>query len=52
MESIQWHAAQIDSILGQLGTDPQQGLTVEEARRRLEVHGYNELKKEAITVGT
>src|ERR671910_1095718 len=49
MANIQWHSTQADSILGQLGTDPQQGLTVEEARRRLEVHGYNELKKEEKT---
>jgi Ca2+-transporting ATPase len=38
---------QADSILSQLGTNPQQGLTAEEARRRLQEHGYNELKKEA-----
>lgn len=46
MANIQWHSTQVDSILGQLGTDPQHGLTVEEARRRLQVYGYNELKKE------
>ena len=46
MANIQWHATQVDSVLGQLGTDPQQGLTVEEAGRRLQVHGYNELTKE------
>jgi Ca2+-transporting ATPase len=46
MANIQWHSAQVDSILGHLGTDPQHGLTIEEARKRLEVHGYNELKKE------
>ncbi|HEU4768208.1 MAG TPA: cation-transporting P-type ATPase, partial [Pyrinomonadaceae bacterium] len=49
MANIQWHSTQVDSILGELGTDPQQGLTVEEARRRLEAHGYNELKKEEKT---
>jgi Ca2+-transporting ATPase len=49
MENIQWHAAQLDFILGQLGTDPQRGLAVEEARRRLDLYGYNELKKEAKT---
>src|ERR671919_2856674 len=46
MANIPWHSTQVDSILSQLGTDPQQGLTVEEARRRLQEHGYNELKKE------
>jgi Ca2+-transporting ATPase len=47
MANIQWHSAQVDFILGHLGTDPEHGLTIEEARKRLEVHGYNELKKEA-----
>ena len=46
MANMQWHAAAVDTVLGQLGTDPQQGLTVAEAGRRLQTHGYNELKKE------
>ncbi|HEY7716955.1 MAG TPA: cation-translocating P-type ATPase [Candidatus Binatia bacterium] len=46
MANTQWHATQVDSILGQLGTNPQQGLTPDEARRRLQTYGYNELKKE------
>src|SRR5919106_145131 len=46
MANIQWHSTQVDSVLSQLGTDPQQGLTVEEARRRLQEHGFNELRKE------
>src|ERR687895_306710 len=46
MTNMQWHSTQVDSILGQLGTNPQQGLTAEEARRRLQEYGYNELKKE------
>jgi Ca2+-transporting ATPase len=49
MANIQWHATQVDSVFGQLGTDPQQGLTIEEAGRRLQVHGYNELTKETKT---
>jgi Ca2+-transporting ATPase len=49
MANIHWHSAQLDFILGQLGTDPQRGLAVEEARRRLDLYGYNELKKEAKT---
>src|SRR5687767_202380 len=49
MANIQWHSTQVDSVLGQLGTDPQQGLTVEEAGRRLQAHGYNELTKEEKT---
>jgi Ca2+-transporting ATPase len=47
MANVEWHSTPLDSILGQLGADSQQGLTAEEARRRLELHGYNELKKEA-----
>ena len=46
---LQWHSTQIDSIIGQLDTDPRQGLTTEEAKRRLQVHGYNELREEAKT---
>jgi Ca2+-transporting ATPase len=46
MANTQWHATQVDSILGQLETNPQQGLTPDEARRRLQTYGYNELKKE------
>jgi Ca2+-transporting ATPase len=46
MANTQWHATQVDSILGQLGTNPQQGLTPDEAQRRLQTYGYNELKKE------
>jgi P-type Ca2+ transporter type 2C len=49
MANLQWHSTEIGSIVGELGTDPQQGLTVEEAGRRLQVHGYNELKAEAKT---
>ena len=41
-----WHSMEIDSLLGELDTDPQQGLAVEEARRRLAIYGYNELKEE------
>ncbi|MBI2173622.1 MAG: cation-translocating P-type ATPase [Candidatus Omnitrophica bacterium] len=40
-----WHSMEIDSLLGELDTDPQQGLAAEEARRRLETYGYNELKE-------
>jgi Ca2+-transporting ATPase len=46
MANTQWHATQVDSILGQLETNPQQGLTPDEAQRRLQTYGYNELKKE------
>jgi Ca2+-transporting ATPase len=49
MANIQWHSTQVDSVLEHLGTDPKRGLTAEEARKRLEKYGYNELKKEAKT---
>ena len=46
MAKLSWHSMEIDSLLGELDTDPQQGLAAEEARRRLEIYGYNELKEE------
>jgi len=46
MAKLPWHSMEIDSLLRDLDTDPQQGLAVEEARRRLETYGYNELKEE------
>jgi Ca2+-transporting ATPase len=49
MANILWHASPLDLVLRQLNTDPRTGLTLEETRRRLEEHGYNELKKEAKT---
>ena len=45
-EQLPWHAMEIDSLLGELDTDPMHGLTAEEARRRLSAYGYNELKEE------
>ena len=49
MEKLHWHSTQIDAVLRHLATDPRQGLTPEEARRRLQTYGYNELKEEAKT---
>jgi len=40
-----WHAADIDSVLGSLGT-ARRGLSGEEAQRRLERYGPNELREE------
>jgi Ca2+-transporting ATPase len=37
---------EVDQVLKELDTNPHQGLSVEEARSRLEKYGYNELKKE------
>jgi Ca2+-transporting ATPase len=40
-----WHSMEIDQVLKELKTDPDQGLSNEEARSRLEKYGYNELKR-------
>jgi P-type Ca2+ transporter type 2C len=44
-----WHSMEIESILQKLETDPEQGLSLEEAQRRLGEYGYNELGEEAKT---
>jgi Ca2+-transporting ATPase len=49
MAKLNWHATKIESILSELHTDPQHGLNPEEAQRRLQEYGYNELKEEAKT---
>ena len=49
MAKLNWHSTKIESILTELNTDPQQGLNPEEAQRRLQEYGYNELKEEAKT---
>jgi len=41
-----WHSMEVDQVLKKLNTDPHLGLSVEEARSRLEKYGYNELKRE------
>src|SRR4030042_5494565 len=41
-----WHAIEAPEVLKELNTDPRHGLTDDEAKRRLETYGYNELKKE------
>ncbi len=40
-----WHALDTDAVLKILQTDAQQGLTTEEAQRRLSRYGYNELQE-------
>ena len=45
-----WHASEASAVARELGVEPEQGLTVEEARSRLESHGPNRLaggKKES-----
>jgi P-type Ca2+ transporter type 2C len=49
MTKQRWHSIETESVLRKLQTDPQQGLTPEEARKRLQEYGYNELKEEAKT---
>ncbi|HWP57708.1 MAG TPA: cation-translocating P-type ATPase [Candidatus Acidoferrales bacterium] len=46
MANVAWHAIEIGALLKELDTDPRQGLSAEEAARRLEKYGYNELKEE------
>ncbi|HHE71062.1 MAG TPA: ATPase, partial [Chloroflexi bacterium] len=44
-QSKQWHALSIEEVLRILKTDPQTGLTSEEAKRRLDEYGPNELQE-------
>ncbi|MFB3884075.1 MAG: cation-translocating P-type ATPase [Thermodesulfobacteriota bacterium] len=41
-----WHSIEAAGVLKELNTDPHNGLTEDEVKRRLEKYGYNELKKE------
>ena len=38
-----WHSLSLDDIERELATNLDQGLTAEEAKSRLRLHGYNEL---------
>jgi P-type Ca2+ transporter type 2C len=45
-----WHAAEASAVAQELGVEPEQGLSAEEARSRLQSHGPNRLagaKKES-----
>lgn len=44
--AVAWFLLSPDEALRRLGVDPDQGLSTEEARRRLERHGSNELPRE------
>jgi P-type Ca2+ transporter type 2C len=44
-----WHSMEIESILKNLETDPEQGLSQQEVQRRLGEYGYNELGEQAKT---
>jgi Ca2+-transporting ATPase len=41
-----WHLMEVEQVLRELNTDPHQGVSEEEARKRLGKYGYNELKRE------
>ena len=45
MSNMIWHSQDINSVLRELDTDPNTGLTSEEAERRLREHGTNEVAK-------
>jgi Ca2+-transporting ATPase len=45
-EPTAWHAADVGAVLDELQVNPRQGLAEAEVRRRLELHGPNELKRE------
>jgi len=45
LEKTDWHATEVDDVLKALETG-REGITDEEADRRLEVYGPNELKEE------
>ena len=46
MKEILWHSSDAETVLKELRTDPQKGLASEEAKKRLEEYGSNELKHE------
>ncbi len=46
MANVVWHSIEPQQVIKELDTDPLLGLTEEEAKRRIEKYGYNELKKE------
>jgi Ca2+-transporting ATPase len=41
-----WHSIEVEQVVKELGTDPHQGLSEEEVKKRVEEYGYNELKKQ------
>jgi len=48
-DSPAWHSQSEERVLEKLATNREQGLTSEEAKLRLEKHGYNELKEKPPT---
>jgi len=48
LADIKWHALDVDEVLNKVGTS-RKGLSEEEARRRLSVYGFNEIRREKAT---
>lgn len=46
-EKTVWHALSAEQALQKLGSDERNGLSAEEAKRRLDIYGYNELEEKA-----
>jgi len=44
-ESIAWTSLEISEVLKRLGTDPEMGLSSEEAKKRLSIYGPNKLEE-------
>ena len=42
-ERNDWHIQSVDKVISILNTDPDQGLTTEEAEKRQALYGFNEL---------
>ena len=40
-----WHSAELNDLINELGTDEKLGLSSEEAQRRLEKYGKNQLNQ-------
>ncbi|MEM0337692.1 MAG: calcium-translocating P-type ATPase, PMCA-type [Candidatus Caldarchaeum sp.] len=44
VEEVNWHSLSVEEVVARLGTDPVNGLSSEEAQRRLKIFGPNELE--------
>ncbi|KAI9250466.1 hypothetical protein BDA99DRAFT_563983 [Phascolomyces articulosus] len=43
LERNDWHIQSVDNVISAFGTDPDQGLSTEEAEKRQTIYGFNEL---------
>ena len=46
MEEIKWHSCEVNEVIKKSETDIHSGLSEAEVKKRQEIYGYNELKKE------